>query len=198
MIKFLTMAACAMAASAAQAVVLVPVGSPTAAVRDTTVQAWAAAGAFAGNDTGTAAAVADTLDTISHYFGSSVPGGTGAWQLIDKTDSATGTQSYTFTNDPQTTNGMLDFNAPITGWFALTLKSGNQFSMYLFDGGTAGIGAIGFTTDGTNVNKGGTPQALSHASLWVVASPVPEAQTPAMLLAGLSVLAFLSRRKRTA
>lgn len=197
--RSLTLAATAAIAGSVQAVVLAPVaGGPTARVTDTTVPALAAAGSFAGTDTGNANSVRDTLDTLAFHFSSLVPGGTAAWALWDKTDSASGSQAHTFTGTASGNTGTLSFNAPITGWFALTVKAGNQFSLYLFDGGTAGIGAVRYVTTGAAVNNRGIGLGLSHASLWggtaPVTSPVPEPETWALLLAGAAVLGFRVRR----
>lgn len=151
--KLLILAVMSAAAGTSQAVALSALGAPVASLTDTTANAIAAAGSFSGNDTGNATTVQNTLDTISANFGSYVPGGTAAWVLWDKTDSASGSQTRTFTGNPQTATGTLSFNAPITGWFAVTLKSSDQFSMYLFDGGVAGISSINYSTLGTSVNR---------------------------------------------
>ena len=166
---------------------------------NTTTHAVAAAGAFVGNDTGNSANVQDTLDTISANFGSYVPGGTAAWVLWDKTDdSTTGSRPHTFTSSPGTPTGTLRFDDPVTGWFAITLKANNRFSMYLFDGGVAGISTIDYSTIGTSVNGQGKPQELSHASLWggtvATSAPVPEPGTYALFFAGLAVVGFMGRR----
>jgi PEP-CTERM motif len=100
-------------------------------------------------------------------------------------------------SNPQTPSGTLSFDTPITGWFAITLKASNQFSMYLFDGGVAGISSIDYSTLGTAVNNQGKAQNLSHASLWggsAVAAPVPEPGTYALFFAGLAVVGWMSRR----
>lgn len=198
--RLLTLALWAASASTSQAVTLTPVsGGPIASVHHTTVYAFAAAGSFSGNDTGNASTVQNTLDTISANFGSYVPGGTSAWGLWDKTGSATGSQVRTYTSNPQTHAGTLSFDSPITGWFVVTLKASNQYSMHLFDGGVVGIGAISYSTLGTAVNHNGHAQALSHASLWggtaPVPLPVPEPATYALFFAGLAVVGFVARRR---
>ncbi len=198
--KFLTGALVAAAANASQAVALSPLGlpAPAASVSNTTINAVAAAGSFDGNDTGNASAVRDTLDTISANFGSVVPGGTGGWVLWDKSDGVAGNQAHTFTGNPQTAAGTLGFNAPIGGWFVITLKASNQFSMYLFDGGAAGISSINYSTLGTAIHGKDKPVELSHASLWggtaAPTAPVPEPGTYALFAAGLAVVGFMGRR----
>ena len=144
----------------------------------------------------------DTLDTIGAHFGSYVPGGTGAWVLWDKTDSATGSQAITFANNPQTPTGTLTFNTAITGWFVVSLKGSAQFSAYLFDGGTAGISAIDYSMLGTSVTNQGVAKNLSHASLWGGTAPAPTAAVPepgtyALFVAGLAVVGtWIKRRQR--
>jgi hypothetical protein len=144
----------------------------------------ACAGAFAGND--------NPADLSS--FSAHVPGGVASWSLIDKTDGTDGTQAFTFTNNPHTPSGTLSFSQAISGWFAVSLKGANQHSVYLFDGGTAGLSSIDYSMIGTAVNKHGEVQSLSHASLWGV-TPVPEPDAYALLLAGLGLVGFVARRR---
>ncbi|MED5619943.1 PEP-CTERM sorting domain-containing protein [Ideonella sp. BN130291] len=100
--------------------------------------------------------------------------------------------------------GTLNFAAQ-TGMFVLALKAGTAFSLYEFDGSqvAGGISSISYDTlgvgffsgrDNKNIHFG---QRLSHADIYY-ATPVPEPETYALMLAGLGVVGFLSRRRKAA
>jgi hypothetical protein len=118
----------------------------------------------------------------------------GAWTYIGTTN-ATET-SGPFGSVPGETSGTLTFDTAQKGWFALALKADGKFSLYLFDGGQAGIINIPFITNGVALNNSGDPQALSHASLYL--APVPEPQTYALMLAGLGLVGFAASRRKAA
>lgn len=120
-------------------------------------------GAWGGND---ANQQADVLAQLATDFG-------GLWIFADKYDievipepagpfieSVVGTDTGTIT-----------FTDPIAGIFAIALKSDGNFSLYKFDGGVTGISSIDYVTDGVALNAPGSPQDLSHASLYLVPEP---------------------------
>src|SRR5258708_26066032 len=71
------------------------------------------------------------------------------------------------------TNGTVSLDNPMTGYFVVLLKSSNQFSYYLYNGGTAGISTIDFTDAGTAGNKDGQGQGLSPAAVFRLGRPEP-------------------------
>ena len=102
-----------------------------------------------------------------------------------------------FTSDPKTTTGTLTFDTPMDGPFVLSLKAGNQFSLFYYDGIGAAISSIDYSTLGVNVNKNGVPNGLSHATLYAdPVTAVPEPETYALMLAGLGVVGFVARRRK--
>ncbi|HUG25996.1 PEP-CTERM sorting domain-containing protein [Piscinibacter sp.] len=123
--------------------------------------------------------------------------GAGAdFSFVGKSDDA---DNGPFTSNPMDTTGTLNFDVPITGFFAVALKAGDAFSVYLFDGGVAGLTSIDYSTLGVSVNQDGQAQDLSHATLISVgpfAAPIPEPETYALMLAGLGVVGFVARRRK--
>jgi hypothetical protein len=97
--------------------------------------------------------------------------------------------------------GTLSF-ANQTGLFVISLKAGNAFSLYEFDGSqvSGGISSIDFDTLGVGFFSGHGRiehygQGLSHADLYGLPSPVPEPQTWALVLAGLGIVSLLAHRR---
>lgn len=82
----------------------------------------------------------------------------------------------------------LNFSSPQTGLFVIGLKQSTYYSFYLVDGGTTGISTINVSSSGVFTGGNG----LSHA---IYVGPVPEADTYAMLLAGLGLVGFVARRR---
>jgi hypothetical protein len=154
--------------------------------------AIACSGAWDGND---ANQTTDVLAQISADFGSFV--GSGTWDYTDKANAGQNTDY--FNQVPGSPTGTLLFDNPITGFFAIALKSSTNFSFYLFDGGTAGISALTFSTLGTSTNHLGTAQNLSHASLYRFQgegnlTPIPEPLTWGSLPLALGFGWLLRRR----
>ncbi len=96
-------------------------------------------------------------------------------------------------------DGIINFDKALTGSFVLGLKQGPGYSLYLFDGSkvAGGISSIAYDTLGVKTEKGGNGLDLSHAGFFgTPVSAVPEADTYAMLLAGLGMIGFVARRRK--
>lgn len=101
-------------------------------------------------------------------------------------------------NEGSRDDGVINFDMALTGSFVLGLKQGNGFALYQFDASkvVGGISSILYDTNGVKTNGG---MGLSHAGFFgtpVMLTPVPEADTYAMMLAGLGVLGFVARRRK--
>ena len=147
----------------------------------------ACSGAWTGND---ANQQADLLAQVATDF-ESVVGAGATYTWLGKSDDA---GSGPFASNPTTTGGTLTFDTAQTGFFAVSLKAGNAFSVYLFDGGAAGLTSIDFTTLGVQVNGQGNAADLSHAAL-ISVTPVPEPTALALMLAGLGGIGAVVRRR---
>ena len=136
-----------------------------------------------------------------------------SWTYLDATDSTSATfmglqfsvsatsgaaGSWTLTG--MDTNGGAALNLPTSLDFAVGLKAGNEFAVWGFDnvvvdGSDSGTFSIVFT------NKGGNTPELSHLIVFGRESgggtiaAIPEADTYAMLLAGLGLVGFVARRR---
>jgi hypothetical protein len=166
------------------------VGNPLCNISNVT-GVVACAGSFSGNDSNQQA---DVLSQLVSSFGSFT--GAGLWSHNTGTDKSDGPGFGPFTSNPEVTNGTLTFDTPQTGFFAIALKAGPRFSLYLLNGGTTGISSFNFNTIGTSTNPNGKAQDLSHASLYYFegedTEPIP---TPA-LLPGLIGLGIAGLRQR--
>lgn len=141
-------------------------------------------GAFAGNNHNQ---VTDVENAIAAAWGG------GFVNLGASDDSGAGP----FTYDPDgldLQSGWLYLDSPLAGDFALILKGSNQFSIFGFSNVT--LSSIYFTMAGTGLNKQGSPQGLSHATLYQRPGiPVPEPGTALLMLTGLAGLAVARRRE---
>lgn len=133
------------------------------------------------------------------------------WSYLDATDAAgatfmglnfdfsatTGTGG-TLTLNVTDTNGIAALNLPATLDVVVGLKGSTKYALWKFDNV-----ALNAVQDGTFsiafTNPGGKIPGLSHAVLFGRTSvlPVPEAHTYQMLLAGLGLVAFVARRRRS-
>ncbi len=95
-----------------------------------------------------------------------------------------------------TDSGTITFTTAQTGSFVIGLKQAAAYSLYKFDGSTVtgGITSIKYDILGVTGKPG---YDLSHAGFFgTPVSPVPEADTYAMLLAGLGIVGFAARRRK--
>lgn len=146
------------------------------------------AGAFDGND-GDAAALA-ALKTLTDAI--PLP---GVWSFDeeDKSDNDDPLNLHgVFTGNPEVPVGTLTFKEAMKGWFAVALKAGDQYSLFLFNGGQSpGIISFDFTTLGVAhkepLNLEGNGPDLSHASFYAFSgTPVPG--PAALWLMGLGLI----------
>ena len=153
----------------------------------------ACSGAWAGNDASQQESLKGQLEL--DFAGLLGDGASFAW--LGKSDDA---GSGPFVSSSTAASGTLTFDEAQTGLFAVSLKAGNAFSVYLFDGGDAGVQSINFSTLGVQVNGNGFGAGLSHAALidvsGAVTPPIPEPQTYALMLAGLGLVGFVAARRR--
>lgn len=150
-------------------------------------------GAFSGND-----------NLIQDTVMSALSGYASGW-TYDTADKSDATGNGVFTSNPGASAGTLTFDSPVFGIFAVVLKSATASSVFVFDGGTTGIGSFGFTMDGVSVNRQGIAQGLSHASFYrsattsfVPPTPVPEPLTLLGTAAALGLGAVMRRRTENA
>jgi hypothetical protein len=153
----------------------------------------ACSGAWEGNDASQQTSLMGQLEL--DFAGLLGDGASFAW--LGKSDDA---GSGPFVSNSTAPSGTLTFDEAQTGLFAVSLKAGDAFSVYLFDGGDAGVQSINFSTLGVQVNGNGLGAGLSHAALigvsGAVTPPIPEPQTYALMLAGLGLVGFVAVRRR--
>ena len=172
-----TAAALSLTALASQAA-LVSAGTYTCSLTDVTPGATACSGAWAGNDKNQTADVLTELGVLS----------AGTWAYVGSSDTAT--TFGPFTGNPESNNGTLTLDGPISGTFAIALKGGNEFSLYVWED-VMDVNAVLFTMGGQS--------ALSHASLYQsdrLVPAIPEPSTYALMLAGLGAIGLVARRRR--
>ncbi len=167
-------------------------------------------GAFSGNDAGNADVEAQTIAWLNAPASPDNPSSGGGLEdaaLGEKVDEGN-TGTY-FKVVPDGTSGTIEFFNPISGSFALSLKAGSNFSIFVFNllaptstisYSTAGVGGAG--------SEGTSPAGLSHATLWTgggdsnpfcvgpTCVEVPEPTSFALYGMGLFGLGVMARRRR--
>lgn len=182
-------------------------GISTANMTFNTIAASDCYGVVGGNITSTGSGAPDGPAEIN-----ALTWGSG-WTYLDATDEAGVTfmgisftvvatagsvGSWTLTGID--TNGGAPLNFPTSLDFVVGLKAGSEYALWGFDnavvdGSDSGTFSIVFT------NNGGQNPALSHLIVFGreagggTVGMVPEADTYAMLLAGLGLVGFAARRK---
>jgi len=135
------------------------------------------------------------------------------WAYLDSTDASSATWmglQFTVTAPTTTggnwtltgtdTNGDFDLNFPVALDFAVALKGGNEYALWGFDNVVVD-GTDGGTFTIVFENKGNQIPDLSHMTIFGreagggTIAAIPEADTYAMLLAGLGLVGFAARRK---
>lgn len=135
------------------------------------------------------------------------------WVYLDSTDASsatymgisftvteTGTSSGTWVLTGTDTNGATPLNFPFAMDFAVALKGGNEYALWAFDDRMVTSGPNNGTFSIVFTNNGGQIPALSHMTVFGREAdggsvPVPEAETYAMMLAGLGMIGFMMRRR---
>lgn len=216
--KIFSTLALALAAFAAQAAPMLT-SAGICDVNDVT-GAYACAGGFAGNDLGTPANVLAVGGQFATLGGFDNP-----FELIDNSNGTRGSQvALIYETGGKTGQLILEDPSDLLPFsiFGISLKAGNYYSLYLFDGGSLNgtlknlgttLTGLQFTTEGVGLNHKDVPLGLSHAALWgfeptnfgggclldpALCNPtsVPEPGTLALLAAGLAGVGFTSARRR--
>lgn len=161
-------------------------------------------GVVAGNITGSGAYDgAPILNAMNWgagwtFFGDSSPSASGSYMGLSFTVAETGSGTWTLTGTDDDPSTPLSF--PVSLDLVVALKGGTDYALWGFDdvsvdGSDNGTYSIVFT------NKGGKVPDLSHMVVFGreagggTITPIPEADTYAMLLAGLGLVGFAARRK---
>lgn len=97
-------------------------------------------------------------------------------------------------NEGNNDDGILNFDHAQTGKFVIGIKQANGFSLYLFDASqiSGGLNQIAIDSNGVQYNGG---NVISHAGFFGTPA-VPEPETYAMMLGGLTLLMAVARRRK--
>jgi PEP-CTERM motif len=165
--------------------------------------ACGASGTTVGNDgyVGCLGAFSGNMDNQLSTIWTAMSTAVGGWSSVAR--SYVSDESFAAAMNPFSQNegaredGMINFDAPQTGLFALGLKQGNGFSLYLFDGRrvTGGISSLAYDTNGVKT-AARRSYGLSHAGYFGAVTPVSEPSAYAMMLAGLAVVGFALKRRK--
>lgn len=167
-------------------------------------------GAFSGNDAGNPADQLSVLNWLAAPATASPSTGGGMTDPSFKEKVDQGNTGSFFKTVPDGQNGTIEFFSPLGGTFALSLKAGSNFSIFIFNL-AAPVSQISYSTLGVGgAGQGNTsPAGLSHASLWFgggaepgcvgdACAEVPEPTSMALYgigLVGLGIMASRRRRK---
>lgn len=119
--------------------------------------------------------------------------GWGSFGWVGATDDGSGT----FAADPAgATWGGLSLSTPRSGPFVIGLSGEGSVSLYLFDAGTGTLAGLDWDSYGLLRGDGLGGPLLGRAALYVpVTTPVPEPGSLLMLLAGLTAVGWVVRRR---
>jgi len=147
-------------------------------------------GSFSGNMDNQLGSIWDTMTAAGALWNTVAP----AYVSSESFSAALNPFSQ---NEGANDDGTINFDAAQTGLFALGLKQGNGFALYLFDGAkvVGGISSLAYDTNGVKAAKSQSFD-LSHAGFFGAVSPVPEPSAYAMMLAGLAVVTFTLKRRK--
>lgn len=164
----------------------------------TNAQYLGCSGAFSGNDA--TSNISNSASVALMDFSSTLLySGTWGYDSANKSDTA----GYgIFTSNPGTNNGSLSLDTSLEGLFAVSIKAGNYFSLFFFDGDTTGALSFDYTTHGVGIVGNGRAAALSHASYFSFTNNVQQVSigvfsvsTPATLLMMFLSATWMMRRK---